>query len=81
MVKEDGNLYCLDDISQVEIFGSENADFGRINILLLPCNFGYEPGVQPPDNPDCELSREAQMEFLKPLNFMVLYNSERINQT
>ena len=69
----------MKDPHSVELYGSENAgNFGRLNFVIKPCNLGYEPGVQPPDNPECLLTKEEQVAFLEPSNFIFLYNSERI---
>lgn len=58
-VKQLETLWCLDDYSQVDLFGNENGDFGRLNILVLPCNFGLVPGEKPQDNALCETDHQA----------------------
>ena len=63
----------------VKIFGEENEDFGRLALLALPCNFGLEPGEIPEDNPECITDLEEQKNFLSPLNYITVYNQERVD--
>ena len=72
-------MYCLDDYGEISLFGNENEDFGRLDILLSPCNLGLEPGEVPVNNPTCHLDLKDQMEFLEPLNFLLIYNNQRFN--
>ena len=55
-LKQSQTLWCLDEPDQIELFGNENTDFGRLNLMVLPCNFGLRPGEVPRDNPRCETS-------------------------
>ena len=45
--RERATLYCIRNPEVAQLFGNENEDFGRINVLVLPCNFGLEPGEVP----------------------------------
>ena len=78
-IKERGNLFCIADYSTLELFGNENEDFGRLAVILHPCNDGLEEGEPHPTNPNCELTLEKQIEYLEPLNFLVYYNNERLD--
>ena len=75
-----GNLYCLDNPEEVKQFGEENGDFGRFAALVLPCNFGLEPGEVPADNPECTSTQAEQTEWMNQLNFIYMYNNERFDQ-
>ena len=63
----------------LEIYGIENEDFGRLAVILHPCNDGLKPNETHPTNPNCELTLEKQIEYLEPLNFLVYYNNERLD--
>ena len=47
--------------------------------MVLPCNYGLEPGEVPPDNPTCVTNKTEQIEFLNPLNFIMYYNNEKFS--
>ena len=52
--KEKGNLQCIEGLDQVDLFGDENGNFGRLALNVLPCNFGEEKeGDVPEDNQSC----------------------------
>ena len=81
-LKERGNLLCIADYSMLELHGHENhenVDFGRLAVILHPCNDGLEEGEPHPTNPNCELTLQKQIEYLEPLNFLVYYNNERLD--
>ena len=61
------------------MYGNENEDYSRLAVNVYPCNFGYDPGVVPSDNPTCVIDKEKQIEFLDPMNLVVMYNSEFLN--
>ena len=63
----------------LEIYGIENEDFGKLAVILHPCNDGLQPNETHPTNPNCELTLEKQIEYLEPLNFLVYYNNERLD--
>ena len=74
-------MYCAKDTSAIQLFGQDSGDYGGVSVLVLPCNFGLEPGEVPPDNPTCNTNKTEQIDFINPLDFSVMYESTKFNQS
>lgn len=71
-LKEQDVLYCLDAEhrdNDLEIFGQDDTeDFRRIEINLMAC--------QPTATQQCRKTKKEMLDYLGPLDFLLVYTSE-----
>lgn len=79
---EKKELFCIEwNEAAIEMFGTQGSgNYGSFELALFPCNMklGYFGAEDDLIDSECRYDRDAQIEYLGPLNLLVYYNMESI---
>jgi len=68
-------MFCVkkDEWEQMKIWGQDDqsGDFQRLELLLQPC--------QKSETRKCGKTKQEMLDYLGPLDFMMIHNNERID--